>query len=90
MILRFGDIDRDGNEDLLLSAKNKETKEVHTLLFRSQVCSNNFYGELGSFSGNFRREDCRYFSSKDFADQVDTMSKVNSYTSSFFDFGEYG
>lgn len=90
MILRFGDVDRDGNEDLLLSAKNKLTKQVHSLLFRSEVCSYELYSQLGNFNDDFRREDCRHFSSKNFEEQVGEMSKVDTYTSTFFDFGEYG
>jgi hypothetical protein len=61
LIMRLGDLDRDGHEDLLISAKNKKTGLVNTLLYKNEICSQSFYKELGTFTEHFTREHCRVF-----------------------------
>lgn len=89
-ILRFADMDKDGYQDLMITAKNKSTKKMNTILFKNIGCSKDFYKGLGKFNSDFDREDCRTFDSKGFSGKIDALSSVDAYTASFFDFGEYG
>lgn len=59
-ILRFADMDKDGHQDLMITARNKKTKKSNTLLFKNVACSKDFYKNLGKFK-NFARNDCRTF-----------------------------
>jgi hypothetical protein len=89
-IIRFGDMNKDGHQDMMLTAKHKKSKKVHTLLLKNNPCSRSFYKELGKFNGYFKRGDCRVFELDPYSSKMEDVSKVHSYTASFFDFGEYG
>lgn len=90
LIPRFGDVDKNGHEDLIITAAKKGTSVSTTLIFTNIECPQELYSAVSSGTENFKKEDCRSFSIKPFQNLVESVASVNAMTASFFDFGEHG
>lgn len=90
LIPRFADVDKNGHEDLLITAAKKGTGVSTTLVFANIECPVDLYSALSTGVDNFKKEDCRSFSIKPFEQLVTSVASTNAMTASFFDFGEHG
>lgn len=84
-ILRFGDVDKDGFDDLLVTLEDKDSRKKHAFLFKSEECDEDLAKDLG-----VEKEICRFFNLKPFEEDSKYLREANSFMTTFFDFGEFG
>ena len=95
LILRFADVNKDGQEDMLITVKDKSTKTKTTVLFQNMNCEDVDTLELSKaleddFDKVKHKKSCRYFAEYPFKKLFKEVNKEASYVTAFFDYGELG
>ena len=90
-VLRFGDLDIDGYEDLIVQLSDKGQSNSYSYFLRSTSCDNDTYNAIVGAGGKFSSQsDCRQFKDQQFDGHFSFLTKIDSYVSAPFDFGETG
>lgn len=89
-ILRFGDLDKDGFDDLMVTLEQKDTRKKHLFLYKSEECSEELINEMKIELKEDEEFVCRYFNPDPLNDASSLMRDPDSFMTTHFDFGEYG
>lgn len=87
-ILRFGDVDKDGYEDMMVTLEDKDSRKKHAFLFKSDECGEEMIKQFGIKDTQWGG--CRYFNLEPFEQYFKELNEADSFMTTYFDFGEYG
>lgn len=98
-VLRFGDLDLDGNRDFIVNVRKREGEyedKPFLMAFKNLGCPDDLVNSLKNENSEFKPENCRYFESSkytsndQFKNNFKEISSKISILTSFFDWGEMG
>ena len=95
-IVRFGDLDKSGHEDLILTIKNRKEKRYEAHFFSNVPCDPDFDDSTlpdvmkKTFETIKHYASCVIFYEDPFKDLFSKLIEHETFVTAFFDFGEFG